>query len=558
MFASISNDQINKLSTNKEWLSLLHADQNNQIHLPAEAFMSKEANSKNEIKTLLENINPDNVCQYPGRYSFLSDKLDLNISFDHCKDLNQFIEDSSAPKASIVFVSSFLSSPSSYFGHIFLKTNKTDNSFFSQTISYAAEVPKSTGFFGMIKSGIGGDFNGTISVAPYFKLLESYNVNEQRNIEEYELNLNEKEVNRLILHTYELLLMKDSYKFFANNCATELLWLLNVAKPEANIMKYKRSFDTPYSVVKSAIASGMLVNNKVTTREAMIDKMSELYFSLTSDQKSFFTSLITSKNKTEDINKSLYSQDIKNKIINLLNLYNDFMFKKYGSIHSDFNEIKALGVESSAKYNNENLKSFILTDLEQKHESKVNIGFESNEAFRTILEFKPALMNRSEDKSSEIAEVTLEFLNIGLLSENNIYKINNFDLFKLESYNEILPFYKQPSWRLYSGIKRDNNDQLMYSLEAGLGATFSCERVKMFVIPQLSLNSVNMADLQVVYGLSYWLNKTHFEFNNKSGLFNSNENENTFKITQSFNSFYLNISKDLKSDTVSGFFGIRF
>ena len=149
----------------------------------------------------------------------------MNLSFEHCDNFKQFLKESRGETASISFASAYLESPMSYFGHTFITIHKTDNRFFSQTLSFAAEVPEKVNFFELATKGIGGGFSGKFVASPYFKLFEGYNTVEQRRISEYQLNLTQEEIENMLWHVYELYDISVDYKFLPHNCAFETLWL---------------------------------------------------------------------------------------------------------------------------------------------------------------------------------------------------------------------------------------------------------------------------------------------------------------------------------------------
>ena len=54
---------------------------------------------------------------------------------------------------------------------------------------------------------------------------------ENRDVWEYELNLEPHEIERLLAHTWELGFTRFDYYFFDENCSYHLLSLLDVARP---------------------------------------------------------------------------------------------------------------------------------------------------------------------------------------------------------------------------------------------------------------------------------------------------------------------------------------
>lgn len=512
------------LFASSQWEALYH---NNT--LPITAYPSGEQNLIKEEEFLLKNQTKENICNFPARYTYLKEKYDLNISFEECSDLQNFIKDTNSSEVSLVFVSSFLSSPSSFMGHGFIKFNKNKNPFFSQTISYSAEVPSSTGFFSLIKNGVSGKFEGTISVAPYFKLLETYNIKEQRDIEEYNLKLSEKERNMLMLHSYELLLLKNKYKFFTNNCATELLWLLNVSKPNLEIMKEKSIIDTPYSVVKTSFKLG-LIKDSFLLRESMLSKMNNIYFNMTEKEQNDFLSFKESKEKSSLV--------VSENVILLTNLYYDYMFKKFSIVFEDFNEVKNL----SAKIK---LKKPEKQTINLRNESKIEL---TNEG----VIFSPVLLDRVFDYNS-VSEITLEFLKTNFEYSG---KLNSLYLFNIQSNNLILPYKKDISWKINSSIKRDNKDNLLFLGEALFGGTIGYENLKFYSLLGPNLNT-RYSDIKSLSGVSFWIDrKIHIDYSFYKGIFYENLDENKISISFIEKNYGFNLSYEEK--TKETLFGVIF
>ena len=214
-------EKINKISSDAYWHTLLHLRTENISDISdPDFFLSEKLSAKNELIATLDALNEENrnetICRFPARYRYLSVQLSLGLSFSHCENFQKFLQDSRGDSVSIGFASPYLDSPMSYFGHSFIKINKLDNIYFSQTISFAAEVPKDTGFFTLLYKGITGGFTGRYIASPYFKLHENYSMIEQRSLTEYYLQLTDEEIERLLWHIYEIYDMDVKYKFLYN------------------------------------------------------------------------------------------------------------------------------------------------------------------------------------------------------------------------------------------------------------------------------------------------------------------------------------------------------
>jgi hypothetical protein len=70
---------------------------------------------------------------------------------------------------------------------------------------------------------------------PYYLKVREYSDLENRDIWEYELNLTPEEIDRLLMHAWELGPIHFDYYFFDENCAYHLLGLLEAARPDLTL-----------------------------------------------------------------------------------------------------------------------------------------------------------------------------------------------------------------------------------------------------------------------------------------------------------------------------------
>ncbi len=83
--------------------------------------------------------------------------------------------------------------------------------------------------------GLGGGYPGRFSTIPYYLKVKNYSNLENRDLWEYRLNLSQDQIDRLVLHLWELGSTHFDYYFFDENCSYHLLSLLEVANPELRL-----------------------------------------------------------------------------------------------------------------------------------------------------------------------------------------------------------------------------------------------------------------------------------------------------------------------------------
>lgn len=538
-----ANQNINNLSQNREWLALLHINESNISEISDSNFyISKQSNPKIELETLLQEKSCENICKYPARYKFLSDNLDLNISFSHCKDLQTFLKDSRGESASLVFASSFLGSPTSYFGHTFIKINKSKNIYFSQTLSYAAEMPQNVGFTNLLVKGIGGGFIGKYVASPYFKLIEGYNIVEQRTLYEYELDLTKDEIETMLWHSYEMLNTNIPYKFFTENCAYEIFWLLDVARPNGHLREKLKTYVIPYETIGTLKKENMVKNFRI--KEPLIEKLYTIHNSLNSEEKEFFGTWKESTTKAKDLNNTNFSEQSKNKLAELINGHYDILFKKFRTSKADFYDVKKIPFQPTIIDKSD--------DFEPKKSHKISFGtIKKDNENGQILNFRPVLFDRFEERDNKLSEATLEFLNIGIVQFDSNTKLENFDIVKMESLNKRFDFYEPISWRFYLGSNRSfETEKLEILTEIGIGITKGNEFGSIYGMGQIAIYPfITSVNLQSLVGGSIWVDKAHLNFDYKETFKDGKKPKNEKKITFSYpfnKSFDFKISNEFK------------
>ncbi len=149
------------------------------------------------------------------------------------------------------------------FGHTFLRINSAYNSkLLSYAVNYAADADpsKENGAIFAIKGLFGGYF-GRYSLLPYYEKLKEYRDSEQRDIWEYDLDLKEDEVLRMVRHIWELNETHSYYYFFTENCSYNMLWFLEAARPDLDLRKYFTFQVIPLETAHATKAEGIIKNS---------------------------------------------------------------------------------------------------------------------------------------------------------------------------------------------------------------------------------------------------------------------------------------------------------
>ena len=266
--------KIDKLSQTSQWQRLLHF-KNNKSEIDDEKFFfstNGKTDPRAELKASIEQLMADKsddenstLCRYPSRsYWILKQipELKEKIFVPQCVRLNKEIEELGAKQVTLLLASAYMNSPASAFGHTFLRFDKKLNTpLLSYAVNYAAEANGTKGFSYAYK-GLFGAYKGRYSIDRYYKKLKEYSDLEQRDIWEYTLELSQKEIDKMVRHIFEIRHFYADYFFLSENCSYNLLWLLEVAKDEVNLISHFEPKAIPLDTLRAVVSEGLVKETK--------------------------------------------------------------------------------------------------------------------------------------------------------------------------------------------------------------------------------------------------------------------------------------------------------
>lgn len=247
-----------RLASSPYWHSLLHAE-------PARTTSGWRSETRNplfflspqgadhpdaELHALLDALyapldaasNDVAACRFPARTAWLRQQLDADIPVPTCPAFTEWQSLIHPHQATLVFASDYLNSPSSMFGHTFLRLDAAeqteDTRLLAYAVNYAANV-NSSNPLSFAWNGLTGGYPGQFSLLPYYDKVKEYSDMENRDLWEYQLNFTPEELQRLLAHLWELRGVDFPYYFLTRNCSYQLLTLFEIARPG---LEMRRSF----------------------------------------------------------------------------------------------------------------------------------------------------------------------------------------------------------------------------------------------------------------------------------------------------------------------------
>ncbi len=207
------------------------------------------------------NIAEHAICRFVGRFHWLNEQLAFDPDRLPCTDCALYEKVAGHMRAqavALVYPAAYMNGPASMFGHTLLVFDAANqNRLLSRAVSYAAQTRETIGpLFAF--AGIFGLYPGYYAYQPYYDKVEQYGDIGHRDVWEYELDFTPEEVDRMLRHAWELQGIYSRYYFFDENCAFNLLYMLDVARPSLELTRRMPWFVIPIDTVKQVARRGIV------------------------------------------------------------------------------------------------------------------------------------------------------------------------------------------------------------------------------------------------------------------------------------------------------------
>ena len=461
-----------KLYENSYWAKLLHYKDGISEIDSDNFFISKDG--KTDLKkelfetiTALETAKSEVLCRFPLRVEWLKQNipsLENKISKYECKELDEYLSLTDAKYVTMVFPNAHINSPASMYGHTFLKVSSdNDTPLISNAINYAAKTDDTNGLIFAYK-GLAGLYEGRYSILPYYEKIKEYNNLEQRDIWEYDLDLTQEEINRLILHTYELKDAYADYFFFKENCSYNILWLLEVAREDLDLVSNFTFKTVPLDSIKILEKYNLI--KKSNYRYSNMKKMKHIVEEKIK-KKEHLESFV---NKDEELNENL-STDDKISYLDFKIAYLQYQrsndkiekkeyIKKYLELlkqRSLYNKTSSYEIQAP------------IDPLDSHDSARVSFFYNTNDSFEFSL--KPVYNDIYDISDGYLQGAYIDFFEINLKKQKDEnVKLDRFTLLKIKSFAPRDMFFKPISWGIDLGYEhfKEQSDYLKIKPELGL------------------------------------------------------------------------------------------
>ena len=245
--------------------------------------------NNNTSNRATKNLEQNSVlCRFPARVQWLTDTLNIDKSGlqTDCPELNDWMQKLAPEQLSIMFAQEYLDNPISAFAHTLLridsKASVADPSQIHHAVAlnYTVGGDSSDNFLVYAIKSMSGGYDNLIEIDPYPKKLAKYLQEDERDAWTYQLALTPVEVQQIMLHVWETKDLKLPYYFTTDNCASEILRLIDVVRPQQHLLSRLPYAVIPSDVVQLLDSENLLASTNYTPadstlRQAQLNKVKE-------------------------------------------------------------------------------------------------------------------------------------------------------------------------------------------------------------------------------------------------------------------------------------------
>lgn len=384
-----------------------------------------------------ENTDLSPACVFPERYRWLRQILKIDPA-NHkivCHRFETWKQNINLSKVKLVFASYYLQSPASMFGHTFLKLNNKLNlnsEMLDYGIGYAAE-PGEIDPVRYVIGGIFGGYTGKFSIFPYYAKINEYNDLENRDLWEYELELDDLQKEILLGHLWEMGQANFDYYFYRENCAYQTLRVLEVVK-DIDLQSGKQMVLTPLDLLKRVHGSGLVNSRSTAFRPSLYHRIENEIKELKDEEKELYFQNLGEIDQSQEIT---LNKDSEARLVPLLLDTFQYRLSQRKLQETDDRYFRLLGKQSTLPVKDSKAGEIKKGDFpESAHGAqRLSLGYgnasignfmevESRVAYHDLLNVPKGLISTSE----------IQFFNLKVrMYEGHRPEITTFNLIKLAS-----------------------------------------------------------------------------------------------------------------------------
>ena len=481
----------------------IHPEGKTHPQLEFEAF--KDQAQRNQFS----NSDQHPLCRFPARVDFLKRKIpDLKLPQITCGKFNTFKEGLKAKTVSLVFSSYYLNNPASSFGHTFLRLGKGEkvSELLDTGINYGADTGRANPIV-FVLGAFTGYFTGTYNAIPYYYKVREYNDFESRDLWTYHLDFNQKEIDQMVRHIWELDQGGFRYYFLTENCSYHALMILEAVRPGLNLVSHLPDrYIIPSDTLKVVVDQKIVKN--ITFRASASTQFYHQLDELSRTEKAEMNRLLNKKDPLHQL-----TPERKMKVYDTAISYVDYKFAE--DILQEKKEIfdfkrDLLLKRAQIPLQSPNLQ-FSQKELEKPHEGhssgRVTLGGLSLGDHQFLnLNYRFAFHDFLDDQHAYMNNARVEMFSFKTITDGRKINLTDFSIADYYSVGSFDEYSKSFSWKLKFGqwqtFQKGLQGLTSTGMIAGYGYSYQIKNISPFLLASFESSYVSekFHKLKLAYG----------------------------------------------------------
>lgn len=427
-------------------------------------------------------------CAFIARYQWLKQELHFDparLPEQTCRRYHEWRQAINAASLTLVFPAAYINNPSSMFGHTLLRVDAADQDERTRLLAYAinyAVNPNGEGGSTFIFKSLIGAYPGAFSLMPYYIKVKEYSELENRDIWEYELTFTPEEIDRLLMHAWELDPVRFDYFFFDENCAYHLLSLFEVARPGLALRERFRGWVIPSDTLRAMAAEPGLIKN-VVYRPASTTRLRHRLAALSAEERVLTRALANQEIDTSDEGLQRLPSDRRAAALEAAYEYVRYEYAKGRRDRGDAaQQSRALLLARSALDVPAQLGDIPTPAVhpDRGHDTvRLALGAGEKDTRRyTELKLRPAYHDLLDHDGGYTEGAQINFLDFTLryYDQTDDLVLENFSAIEIVSLYPRDAFFQPRSWKINTGVARkrvsETHETTVFRTNGGAGVAF--------------------------------------------------------------------------------------
>jgi len=521
---------LNAYSVDSYWLTLLHYKKNflggyESLIDDKNFFVAKNGkySPNDELLASIKLIktNPSKfACRFPLRYKYLNSKYKLSdFNLTSCADLQKYLDDITPNRAVLVFADADMNKPASMFGHTFIRIDTKENlPVLSSAVNYAARVTDTNGVLFAFK-GVFGFYEAYYSLLPYYDKLKQYSDKDNRDLWEYGLKLNKRQVVNMALHIWELKEIYSDYYFFSENCSYNILFLIEAADPNLHITDDYFLTVIPLDTVKDLKKKGMITS--FTYRPSLVTQIETI--SKPVKNKELIVNIAYGKTDPYDVLAMNISEEQKARILDSAVRYLEYLSKKISIDKNIYTKrfITILRARSKVNYISNYKYKTPFNPVNSHNSKRLTVAVGNEDKNYALIGLRLAYHTLDDPIKGYKLGSSLAFGDFRAVYEDKKLKIDKIGLIEIESLTKRDVFFHPVSWKVFAGFYKKrikNGNKLVFEINPGGGFTYEFKKTLFYIMAESDVNINKNYEDGYALGLGLQIGAVKY-YNNNAFLF---------------------------------------